>query len=195
MRRTAPSLLLLIFAWACDRNPAQPDVTGPPPEAAAITSVTPLAQMVLGANVAHDRIDADFLRVSYQSSDGNDAGITLWQTPDAASILVLGLLPSTAYTLWIESKRGNQTVAGSRIAYGTAPLPSGLAEVAVHLDGTPSGGYSIANIGAADSHGYIVIFDSTGTLRWYRDFGPQFTSDATPYRVLRINNLYYYALP
>lgn len=40
------------------------------------------------------------------------------------------------------------------------------------------GRYSIANVGAPDGHAYVVIFDSTGTLRWYRDFGPQFTSDA-----------------
>jgi hypothetical protein len=178
MRRTAPSLLLLISALACDRTPTQPDVTGPPPEAAAITSVTTLSQMVLGANVAHVQVDADFLRVSYRSADGSDAGVTPWQTPDAGSILVLGLLPGTDYGMWIESKRGSQTVAGSRIAFSTAPLPSGLAEVHLLFDGTPSGGYSIANIGAADSHGYVVIFDSTGALRWYRDFGPQFDFDA-----------------
>jgi hypothetical protein len=134
--------------------------------------------MVLGAIVAHGPVDADFARVSYRSTNGSDAGVTPWQTPESASILVLGLLPSTTYTMWIESKRGVQAVIGAEFAYRTTALPPGLAEVHLNLDGTPSGGYSIANIGAADNHGYVVAFDSTGTLRWYRDFGPQFTSDA-----------------
>jgi hypothetical protein len=31
----------------------------------------------------------------------------------------------------------------------------------------------MAPIGGLDSHGYLIIFDSVGTIRWYRDFGPQ----------------------
>jgi hypothetical protein len=31
----------------------------------------------------------------------------------------------------------------------------------------------MAPIGAVDGHGYLIIFDSLGTIRWYRDFGTE----------------------
>jgi hypothetical protein len=47
------------------------------------------------------------------------------------------------------------------------------------LTGTFSGGYSMAPIAGLDGHGYLIIFDSLGTIRWYRDFGPQVVSATT----------------
>jgi hypothetical protein len=177
MRRTIPSLLILVSVWACDRSPTQPQPT-PPPQPASINGITPLDLMVLGAKVAHGSVDADFFRVVYRSSDGLDSGTTPWRHPDAGAILLLGLLPSTSYGMSIESKRGDQTAIGPEATYTTGPLPPDLAQTQLRLDGSPSGGYSMANIGAPGGDGYVVIFDSTGTLRWYRDFGPQFTFDA-----------------
>jgi hypothetical protein len=174
MRPTVPTLLLLVSTWACDRSPIQPE----PPEAATIDAVAPLEQMVLGATVAHGAVGADSLRVVYRSADAAGSGVTPWQSADAGSILVLGLLPATDYAMSIESRRGNLTIIGPQAVFTTGSLPSGLAQTRMHFDGTPSGGYTIANIGAPDANGYIVIFDSTGTLRWYRNFGPEFNSNA-----------------
>lgn len=175
MRPSVPTLMLLVSVWACDRSPTQPE---PPPETASVDRITPLEHLVLGANVVHGQIGADFLRVTYRSTDGSDSGVTPWRPADAGSILVLGLLPATDYAMSIESMRGARSAVGPHAMFTTGSLPSGLAQARMQFDGTPSGGYTIANIGAPDANGYIVIFDSTGTLRWYRNFGPQFNSNA-----------------
>src|SRR5712671_3214703 len=160
MRLTVPPLLLVVSVWGCDRSPTQPEPP-PPPAVATIDGVTPLGQMVLGANVTHDLVDADFLRVTYHSAANVDSGVTPWQAADAGSILVLGLLPATDYSMSIESMRGNVTALGPQAVFTTGSLPSGLAQTHLNLDAAPSGGYSIANIGAPDGNGYVVIFDST----------------------------------
>jgi hypothetical protein len=68
---------------------------------------------------------------------------------------------------------GDQPTDGPIFEYRVPPLPAPLDQVSITLTGTFSGGYSMAPISAADGHGYLIIFDSLGTIRWYRDFGAQ----------------------
>lgn len=82
MRPTVPSVLLLVSLLRCDRAPIQPDAPEPS-DAATMDGITTPERTVLGANVAHGRIGADFLRVSYHSTDGTDSGVTPWQSADA----------------------------------------------------------------------------------------------------------------
>ena len=92
------------------------------------------------------------------------------RTPDPSSSSDCS---NKSYQLWLESERGTRTAIGAPVNFTTAPLPADLAEVDLQFDGTPTEGYSLANIKSSAGHGYAVIFDSRGALRWYRDFGEQ----------------------
>jgi len=73
----------------------------------------------------------------------------------------------------VESLFDGRAIEGPVVAYSTPPLPAGLDQVNIHVEGAMSGGYSMAPIGGLDRHGYLIIFDSVGTIRWYREFGSQ----------------------
>jgi hypothetical protein len=73
----------------------------------------------------------------------------------------------------VQSLFDGRTIDGPVSEYKTPDLPAALAQATIALTGTPSGGYSMAPIAGLDGHGYLIIFDSLGTIRWYRDFGPE----------------------
>src|SRR5438128_7391821 len=137
MRLTGLFGLLLLGMSACDDTGSGLRVVDPP-EPAVIQSVSPLSQMALGARVQIGNANADRLRVRFKSLDGDDTGATPWQPAVVTSILVLGLRSSTTYSLWIESERPGETVDGPVTEYTTAPLPPGLADVQMQLEGLPS---------------------------------------------------------
>jgi hypothetical protein len=82
----------------------------------------------------------------------------------------------------VQSLFDDSSVAGPISAYHAPPLPAALDQVSIRFDGTSSGGYSIAPIGGLDGHWYLIIFDSLGTIRWYRDFGTRSVIAATQQR-------------
>lgn len=112
----------------------------------------------------------DSIRIEYQRAGGTRIGTTPWQSPQLPAT-VLGLKPGEQYSLWIQGSRGRKTVDGPRQDYLVPALPQALAGLQISLTGAFSGGYSLAPLPGADGHGYLVIFDSVGIIRWYRDFG------------------------
>jgi hypothetical protein len=169
--RPLPLLLILSAALtACgDKNPASPIVIKPEP--AAINAVTVLPNMSLGAMVEFSRVTAENIRVRYQSTDGLDNSATPWEPASSERAIVLGLRADTEYSLWIESQTRSDTVSGPPLGYITPSLPADISELRMRFDGSPSSGYSLANISSTSGHGYAVAFDALGSLRWYRDFG------------------------
>jgi hypothetical protein len=79
----------------------------------------------------------------------------------------------------VQSLSDSQPIDGSVFLYRAPSLPAGLDQVSIKVTGTFSGGYSMAPIKGVDGHGYLIIFDSLGTIRWYRDFGSQVVSATT----------------
>ena len=171
MRLWFPGVLaVLLVANACD-EPTNPRRSIDPPDPTPVRSVSALPQLSLGALVAFATANADLVRVRFKSLDGLDSGVTPWQSAGVTSILVLGLKSSMTYSIQIESSRTGETAEGPPTEFTTSALPPELADVRIQLDGVPSGGYDLANIGAPDGRGFVVAFDSAGTLRWYRDYG------------------------
>lgn len=124
----------------------------------------------LGAIVLPQNSTDDSIRVEYERADGASLSLTPWQSPQSP-VTVLGLSPGEQYSLWIQGSRDGRSVDGPKAQYVAPPLPHALAVLQISVSGAFSGGYSLAPLPGADGHGYLVIFDSVGTIRWYRDFG------------------------
>src|SRR5439155_5078318 len=124
------------------------------PSAVSIRAVQPLPHDPLGALVQHDATDRFPIRVRYSSADLLENAFTPWQGADS-SILVLGLKAGQTYSLRVESLFDGRAIDGPVVAYNTPPLPAGLDQVNIHVEGAMSGGYSMAPIGGLDGHGYL----------------------------------------
>jgi hypothetical protein len=156
---------------ACWRDADQSSAVGPPTPI-NIRAIQPLIHDALGAIAQHDAAGPIPIRIRYVAPDLSESGFTPWQRADS-SILILGLEPGRTYTMRVQSLFDGQPIDGPVSDYHTPPLPPGLDQVSIRLEAAASGGYSMAPIAGLDGHGYLIIFDSVGTIRWYRDFGPQ----------------------
>jgi hypothetical protein len=143
-----------------------------------ILAVRALPGNTLGASVRHQAKGPSQIRVTYATTDISDSGFTPWQSPDS-SIVVLGLAAGRSYNIQVQSMTADQPTDGPVFVYRVPHLPAALDQVSITLTGTFSGGYSMAPIKAVDGHGYLIIFDSLGTIRWYRDFGAQAVAATT----------------
>jgi hypothetical protein len=159
----------ILYACSGDRLPSS---TVTPPSLVAIRAIQALPNEPLGARVQHDATGPVSIRVRYLSTDMSDSAFTPWQSADAA-VVVLGLAPGRTYKMIVQSLVDGVPVAGPASQYQTPPLPGSLDQVRIGLAGTSSGGYSMAPMSGLDGHWYLIIFDSVGTIRWYRDFGPK----------------------
>src|ERR1700730_9049418 len=148
------------------------------PRVMRILAIRTLPRNPLAALVRHQAKGPSQIRVAYAATDLSDSGFTPWQSPDS-SVVVLGLAAGRTYTMRVQSLTDNQPIDGPVLEYHAPPLPAALAQVSIAVEGTFSGGYSMAPIAGLEGHGYLIIFDSLGTIRWYRDFGPQVVSATT----------------
>jgi hypothetical protein len=129
---------------------------------------------VLSAIVTCSVSGIDSVRVRFADSNG-DTGATPFARPTAggARIVVLGLRPTTRYSLVVEAigARGSTSVPDSLV---TAALPSAIQSLHFRGTGSPSEAYTlvvpILADTLADSDGYVVVFDAAGDVRWYRRF-------------------------
>ena len=164
-------VLVALTLYASWRDSDQSSPLGPPAPV-AIRSIPPLQRDPLGASAQHDAAGPFPIRIWFVSADLSESAFTPWQSADS-SILILGLKAGGTYTMRVQSSFDIQPIDGPVSEYQTPSLPAALEQVRIQLEGTFSGGYSMTPIGALDGHGYLIIFDSLGTIRWYRDFGTQ----------------------
>jgi len=159
----------ILYACSGDANVSS-TLNVPPP--VAIRAIQELPHEPLGALVQQATNGSFLIRVAYAATDHSGSGFTPWQTADS-SIVVLGLEPGRTYEMRVQSLFDNQPIDGPVSEYQAPPLPAALVQASMKLAGTFSGGYSMAPIAGLDNHGYLIIFDSLGTICWYRDFGAQ----------------------
>jgi hypothetical protein len=143
-----------------------------------ILAIRALPGNALGAVVRHQAKGPSQIRVAYTATEISDSGVTPWQSADS-SVVVLGLAPGRNYNMQLQFMTVDQPTDGPVFVYRAPTLPAALEQVSITLTGAFSGGYSMAPIKAVDGHGYLIIFDSLGTIRWYRDFGPQAVAATT----------------
>jgi Arylsulfotransferase (ASST) len=170
---------LVPILWACSRD--ADDATLGPPSPVTIRATHALPQQVLAALVQHDASGPYPIRARCVAAGLSDSVFTPWQSADS-SIRVLGLEAGGTYEIGVQSLYDGRTIDGPTSEYHTPPLPGALDQISIQLQGTPSLGYSMMPISGSDGHGYLIIFDSLGTIRWYRDFGPQYVFATTQQR-------------
>ena len=142
------------------------------PAPVTITALQPLSRNPLGVAVQHGMTDRYQIRARCVSSDYSENLVTPWQGADS-SIVVLGLKPGETYSVQVEFLYDGRAIGGPSVTYNTPALPAALSQVNIHLTGPMSGGYSMSPIAGLDGHGYVIVFDSAATIRWFRDFGAQ----------------------
>ncbi|MEO8945175.1 MAG: aryl-sulfate sulfotransferase [Gemmatimonadaceae bacterium] len=125
------------------------------------------------AEITFTPASSDSVRAHYVSSDNSDTGVTPWFPTSTGALTLLGLRSGTPYNITLEARGGGSSAMGTATSYVTPPLPSGLSGVSLSLvSGTPpTAGYTLMGMLGPDGHGYLVIFDAAGTLRWYHDCG------------------------
>ncbi|HEY8312098.1 MAG TPA: hypothetical protein VIG47_16150, partial [Gemmatimonadaceae bacterium] len=111
MERPAPHLLVLVIAamvgslGACNEKPLGSGFTEPL-SPAAIKSVVPDPGLPGAAEVTLTQASSDSMRVTYNSTDGNDTGATPWIPGSGAPLIVLGLRSATTYNMTVETRQG-----------------------------------------------------------------------------------------
>jgi hypothetical protein len=90
-------------------------------------------------------------------------------TSGAGHVTSLGLLPSTAYTQILQIKGYGQVVSDT-FQVTTAALPPFVQGASLTYVGAPSGGYTVVSPIFTPDTAIIVVFDSSGRVRWYRTF-------------------------
>ncbi|HVT39093.1 MAG TPA: arylsulfotransferase family protein [Gemmatimonadaceae bacterium] len=174
-----PVLVLAALAGACSGGESiAPNVRLPVlSQLSAATNPYNALSMV----VSFSATNTDSARVVYWSA-GEAARTTPYQRirESAGQIAVLGLRPATPYTLAIEAV-GSTTVRSMTIDVVTAALPPALQGVHLVTTGAPSAGPSsdalspgytlvVPEFFGDGTAGYLLAFDMTGELRWYRAF-------------------------
>jgi hypothetical protein len=162
-------VLVCFILYACSSDA---DGSLKPPSPVTIRAILALPHDPLGALVEHDASDRYLVRVRQVLEDLSDSSFTPWQSPDS-SILVLGLEAGRTYKVAVQSWFDGHPVDSPVAEYRAPPMPAALNQVNIRLEGASSGGYSMTPVFGLDGHGYLIIFDSLGTIRWYRDFGGQ----------------------
>jgi hypothetical protein len=85
------------------------------------------------------------------------------------AITTLGLLPSTTYTQVLQVT-GRGRVASDSVTFTTGALPAYVQGASLTYTGAPTSGYTLVSPLFTPDTGIIVVFDSSGRVRWYRTF-------------------------
>lgn len=166
MRLASQRILILgvTLAAACGDDSNGPDRNRPVISDAA---VAPNATNALAAEVRFRVDHADSVRLAYTPTGGGTQ-LTPAQVPAAMdTVPLLGLLPDTTYAVVIQAFQGNVT-SSTPLTFRSDTLPADLRQVHMTVTGTPTPGYTVSAV-MVGLRGFIVAFDSTGRLAWYRE--------------------------
>ncbi len=167
-RQALAGLSLLAAACASDA-PFQP-TPGPPVLGALAVAANPYNALSVSVSFTVD--GADSARLVYRSAADPEAATPFYPVHDGpARLVALGLRPTTAYALDVEAIGAGGLTRLSGTAT-TDTLPALLRSAHLQITGAPSPGFLLVTPeffgGGAD--GFLLVFDETGVLRWYRKF-------------------------
>ncbi len=134
----------------------------------------PNSYNALSALVTFRATDADSARVFY-SSAAEPERATPWQPVrgDVQRIAVLGLLPATTYVLRAAVMGPGGTTTSASLTSTSGSIPAAIQALHLTVTGTPSPGYTLivpVRFSTDSSTGFVLAFDETGALCWYREF-------------------------
>jgi hypothetical protein len=167
-------LATVITACGSDSVPA----TAPAPQPPTISAVTVAANanstisFIVG--VTADR--ADSIRIRYESAVDSSDATPFYRVVSHAStaIAVVGLRPSTTYSLIAEAIGSGGRVVSAAQSATTGDLPAALQTLHLTGTGNPTAGYTLVvplfPDTSATADGFVVAFDRLGVIRWYHRF-------------------------
>jgi Arylsulfotransferase (ASST) len=163
--RPAAAILLVL---GCAEAPTNPSSIPPEIVSAALGTQNPLSlRIVIRAS------GTDSVRARYQASTAAAAGVQWLHVDDGGTVTLLGLRPATAYAITLD--RGTDATRSWVMNVVTDDLPADLKAYRLAVTGTFTG-YILTGLRSQNGGAYVVAFDSTGTVIWYRGF-PEFPSD------------------
>jgi arylsulfate sulfotransferase len=146
-------------------SPLVPLVTGYAVQANPLNSLSTI--------VTFTATNADSARVLY-STPGDTAAATPFValTGDSGRIATLGLLPNATYSNTLEVYGAHGRTA-EPFQFATGPLSPYVQTAVLNISGSFGPGYTLVSpiLYTGDSV-LMVIFDSKGRVRWYREFPP-----------------------
>jgi Arylsulfotransferase (ASST). len=160
------------LALACADQP----VTAPPAAQstfqANVSAIEANEEDSLSLFVTFSAPTADSVRAVVKSLDGRDSTVTVSRKRDMGRFSLLGLKPRTSYGVVIEAWKGGEHQVSLQHIAATGALPLAIGQARLDLlDGNrPASGYILAPM-VTPTSSYLVIFDNSGRLVWYRDFG------------------------
>lgn len=147
--------------------------TGPPRPGISDVIAAPNAYNALSIVVSVRATGGDSAHVLYADGSGPERATPYLRVRrDTAHLVALGLAPSTAYSVRVEVRGLAGADTSAPIAVTTGSLPDVLRGLHLEVSGTPSPGYTLLTpvVFGDPSNGYVLAFDSSGTLAWYREF-------------------------
>ena len=177
IRAAFPSLAILgVFALAACSSDHTTAVAGPN---------SPLAPIVTGYAVQANPLNSLSTIVTFTANNGDSARV-LYSTPgdtasatpfvpltgDSGRVVTLGLLPNANYTNTLEVY-GAHGRTSEPFQFATGPLSAYVQTAGIKITGSFGPGYTLVSpiLYTGDSV-LMVIFDSQGRVRWYREFPP-----------------------
>jgi hypothetical protein len=112
----------------------------------------------------------DSARVVYWAAGEAPRATPFYRPHGVARIATLGLRPETPYFHVLERVRGDEVVRSDTVEARSGTLPGYLKRVYMRMAGRPTSGYVLTSMADTGRTGFVVAFDSTGRLAWYREF-------------------------
>jgi hypothetical protein len=169
-------LAALTAAWcsaiSCSaaREPAKSSITISRVVPGRDLFVVPNPHNALSTVVTFDGRGFDSARVVYWAPGEPPRATPFSSARGVGRIVTLGLRPETAYLHVLERRRGDQVIMSDTVQSTTGSLPAFLRRAHMRMTGRPTSGYVLTSMADSGRTGFVVAFDSTGQLRWYREF-------------------------
>lgn len=174
--RRVLAAVIVALCGACEDDAGTSPRLAVPTVTAVELDVNPLNALSLV--VRFETSHADSARVLYRAKDGTERATPyiparVSRSDSRGRIVVLGLEPSTEYSVSVEVRAAGATARSDARTARTRALPDALQSLHLAATGAPSLGYTLIVPFVpqwGDRLAYVVAFDSTGRLVWYREF-------------------------
>ena len=155
----------LVSFWGCS------DAGEPNRPAVANASATVNPYNALSAIITLDASNVDSARVLYSRAGGPTQSTPFYRVGNSpVRLAVLGLLPLTSYDWSVEAIGAGAVVRSASGQVTTGALPPFLQGVQLNMVGIPTPGYVLTSVSDGDTIGFVVAFDPSGSIAWYREF-------------------------
>ncbi len=145
-------------------------------------AVAPQKPSVSSVSAALNPYNSLSTLVMFETRNADSARVRYWapgQPPDTTpfvgvrtgvdTLFTLGLRPTTTYYQTVDLLGPGGSTGSDTISLDTGSLPSPLQSVSLQGRGTPGPGYTLTALDVADT-AYVVAFNDSGQIRWYRTF-------------------------